>query len=264
MPLIKFDDFELYYEKHGSGPPLLLVTGLGGFADYWAPQIAAFGEHFTVITHDHRGVGQSTHSKIDYSVDQMSDDLVRLMDALKIERAHLLGHSTGGAIGQTIALDHPDRVASLTLSATWTKADPFMQRVFEARKILLRLGGPEPYVRNTATIVSPDWWVNENIAAIEEADARNIARLSEPEIVLSRIDAVLGFDRASEIARIDAPTLVICAADDYLTPLYFSEEISRTIPGAKLHVISKGGHVCSQTRADEFNAAVLPFLLSQR
>ena len=94
MPKAHLGDFEIYYEIHGSGTPVLLVPGLGGAGSYWLPNLADFAEHFKVIVHDHRGTGQSTHAKIRYSVEQMTDDMIRLMDALGIEKAHLVGHST--------------------------------------------------------------------------------------------------------------------------------------------------------------------------
>src|SRR5262245_50958035 len=130
MPKADLGEFEIYYEVHGEGTPLLLVPGLGGTGNYWTPQLERFSKHFQVIVHDHRGTGQSTRSQIEYSVDQMTSDLVKLIDFLGIERAHLVGHSTGGAIGQTMAIEHPDRLLSLVLYATWTTCDPFMRRVF--------------------------------------------------------------------------------------------------------------------------------------
>ena len=106
------------------------MPGLGGVGVYWKPNLPALSAKYRVIVHDHRGAGQSTHSKIRYSVDQMTDDLVRLMDHLKIEKAHLVGHSTGGAIGQTLALKSPERLKSMVLFATWTKADFFFRHLF--------------------------------------------------------------------------------------------------------------------------------------
>ena len=87
---------EIHYETHGSGTPVLLIPGLGGVGSYWAPNIPAFSARHQAIVHDHRGTGGSARSRISYSVDQMTDDLVAVMDHLKIERAHLVGHSTGG------------------------------------------------------------------------------------------------------------------------------------------------------------------------
>src|SRR5580704_18208184 len=134
MPTIALRDAEIYYESHGAGTPVLLVPGLGGVGSYWSPNIPAFSQRHQVIVHDHRGTGSSSRTRMRYSVDQMTDDLVGLMDHLKIEKAHLVGHSTGGAIGQTLAATHPQRLMSLVIYASWTKADPFFRRIFEARR----------------------------------------------------------------------------------------------------------------------------------
>src|ERR1700741_2149756 len=99
MPHIALrDGATLFHETHGSGPPLMLVTGLGGVATFWEPHVQALARHFTVILHGHRGCGRSALSRIEYSVEQMADDALQLMDALGIKRAHWVGHSTGGAM----------------------------------------------------------------------------------------------------------------------------------------------------------------------
>ena len=148
MPKAPVADGEIYYETHGRGVPVLLVSGLGGVASYWVPNIPTFAQKFQVVVHDHRGTGQSTRSRIRYSVDQMTNDLVAVMDHMGIEKAHLVGHSTGGAIGQTMAIVHPDRLLSLVIYASWTKADPFSRRVFEARRALLTEVGVSAYWRH--------------------------------------------------------------------------------------------------------------------
>ena len=101
MPKSSIGDAEIYYERHGQGPTLMLVPGLNGTGVSWRNQVPAFAKHFDVIVHDHRGCGQSTPSKIKYSVDQMASDALKLMDALGVEKAHYLGHSTGGALTVT-------------------------------------------------------------------------------------------------------------------------------------------------------------------
>jgi aminoacrylate hydrolase len=260
MPKANLGEVEIYYESHGSGVPVLLVPGLGGVASYWNPNLPAFSARYRTIIHDHRGTGQSSASKISYSVDQMTDDLLRLMDHLKIERAHLVGHSTGGAIGQTMAATRPERLASLVLYATWTKADPYFRRVFEARRTLLTASGAAAYARSAQVFLYPNWWINQNIALIEEREKVSIANFPAAEIVASRIDAIVAFDRTADLPRIKTPVLVICARDDILTPPYFSEELARRIPGARLKVLEKGGHCASETALDEFNRAVLDFL----
>jgi aminoacrylate hydrolase len=260
MPKVTLGDAEIYYETHGAGTPVLLVPGLGGVGSYWNANIPAISQNHQVVIHDHRGTGQSSRSHIRYSVDQMSDDLLGLMDHLEIEQAHLVGHSTGGAIGQTLAVTHPDRLKSLVIYASWTKADPFFRRVFEARRTLLTAAGPAAYVRAIPVFLYPDWWVNENIDLLEEREEIGIATFPEPDIVASRIDAVVDFDRTADLPSIRTPTLVICAKDDILTPPYFARELAGLIPGAELVLLERGGHCASETSPREFNDAVLGFI----
>jgi aminoacrylate hydrolase len=264
MPKVSIGDGEIYYESHGSGAPLLLVPGLGGTGNYWQPQIADFSKHFRVIIHDHRGTGQSTRSDTTYSVDQMTRDLIRLMDAIGIDRAHLVGHSTGGAIGQTMGIEHPDRLISLVLYSSWTKSDAFMKRVFDIRKTLLSSAGVGAYIKATPVFLFPDWWINENSDALKAADTKLLDGFPSVEIALSRCDAVINFDRVSQLGQIRTPTYVVCAKDDFLTPSYFSEELAKLIPGATLHWLERGGHASSQTVPKDFNKLVLGLLLRQK
>ena len=260
MPKVAVTDGEIYYEAHGAGTPILLVPGLGGVGSYWAPNIPAFSQKYRVVIHDHRGTGQSSRSRIRYSVDQMTDDLLAVMDDLRIAKAHLVGHSTGGAIGQTMAALHPDRLISLVIYASWTKSDPFFQRVFEARRALLIEVGAAAYVRSTPVFLYPNWWINENIRLLEEREQAAIPNFPQPEIGASRIDAILEFDRTADLGRIKTPTMVICAKDDILTPPYFSRELARLIPRAQLVELERGGHCASETNTRDFDEAVLRFI----
>jgi aminoacrylate hydrolase len=260
MPKVVSGDGYIYYETHGTGTPVMLVPGLGGVGSYWNPNVPAFAQRHQVVIHDHRGTGQSSPSLIRYSVDQMTEDLLVVMDHLNIEKAHLVGHSTGGAIGQTLAARHPERLTSLVIYASWTKADPFFRRVFEARRTLLTASGAAAYVRSTAIFLYPDWWINENIGLLEEREKIAIPAFPPAEIVASRIDAIVDFDRTADLPKIKTPTLVICAKDDILTPPYFSRELSRLIPGAEFVELARGGHCASETNTKEFNHAVLEFI----
>jgi len=260
MPKANIGDAEIYYESHGEGEPLLLVSGLGGTAAYWKPNLPALAAKYRVIVHDHRGAGSSTHSKIRYSVDQMTDDVVRLMDHLKIERAHLVGHSTGGAIGQTLAAKSPERIRRMVLFATWDKADFFFRQLFAVRRDLLTRIGKEAYVKAGTLFLYPPWWIRRNERLVTEREALTIQNFPPVEVVASRIDAIVAFDRSADAARIKVPTLVLCAKDDAVTPLYFSEDLAKRIPGAQLVVLPDGGHCASESVPDAFNQAVLDFL----
>ena len=263
MPKISIGDAELYYESTGEGEPLLLVPGLGGQGVFWAQQVKDFARDFRVVVHDHRGTGASTHSRIRYSVEQMADDVLRLMDALKIDSAHFAGHSTGGAIGQVIAQDHPQRLKSLVLSATWAGPDPFFRRLFESRRETLLTCGVESYMRASVLMLAPPWWVRANDALLTEQH-RQAAAVSPPiEVLTSRIDAIVRFDRRARLGEIRTPTLVVVAADDAVTPRFFSDELAERIAGAKLVVLEAGGHYAPACLPEPYNAQVGAFLRGQ-
>ena len=264
MPKISIGDAELYYESHGEGPPLMLVSGLNGVSAFWAQQVPALARDFRVIVHDHRGTGQSTHSRIAYSVDQMAGDVLKLMDKLGIEAAHVAGHSTGGAIGQILAEDQPARVKSLVLSATWAGPDPYFRRLFESRKAILESMGVEAYLRASVLALTTPKWVSENDALIAEQQRAQVAAAAPVEIQASRIDAIIRFDRRARLGQIRCPTLVIVAADDLVTPKFYSDELAGKIPGAKQVVLEYGGHFAPVVSSAAYNAAVGDFLRAHR
>jgi aminoacrylate hydrolase len=264
MPTVSIGDADIYYEEAGKGPALMLVPGLSGLGSFWTQQVREFSRDFRVVIHDHRGTGQSTHSRIRYSVEQMAGDVLRLMDKLGIAAAHLVGHSTGGAIGQVIAQDHPERLQSLVLSATWAGRDPFFRRLFESRKEVLLNLGVEAYLRASVLFLAPPWWVSANDAAIAESHRQAIKAAAPVEVMASRIDAIVAFDRRPRLGEIRTPTLVIVAADDTITPRFYSDELAERIPGAKLVVLEGGGHFVPQIMPEPYNAAVGAFLRAQR
>src|SRR4051794_22363230 len=134
MPKVAIPGGEIYYEESGEGEPLIFASGLNGVARYWQPQVPVFGKGFRVITYDHRGTGSSDRNQREFSVDGMAQDLIALMDALKIERAHLVGLSTGGASGPTIARETPPRPNRPLMCSTWAPRDPRVWGGFLARR----------------------------------------------------------------------------------------------------------------------------------
>jgi aminoacrylate hydrolase len=239
MALFKLrDGAELHYEVHGSGPALFLVAGLGGDGRWWGDNVSELAKQFTVVVHDHRGTARSSLSRIDYSVDQMADDALQLIEGLGYEKVHWCGHSTGGAMGQILAIEHPARIDRLVLSATWAKTDAFFRRLFEVRSLMLRELGPAAYLKSKALETIP-----------------------VPEIVLSRIAAIVAHDRREQLQKVTARTLAVCARDDTVTPLYFTEELVRLIPGARAYVLPDGGHAYPNVHGAEFRRVMTAFLL---
>jgi aminoacrylate hydrolase len=263
MPKADIGNDEIHYEIYGAGPPLMLVAGLGGTADYWNAQIETFAKDYTVIVHDHRGTGQSTHSEIDYSVDQMADDLLALMDVLKIDQAHIVGHSTGAAMAIIISVKSPERLFSAVVYAGWTKADAQLSRCFDVRRALLRNAGVQAYAHATPLFLFPPWFIRDHGVAMNAREPSAVVGLPSAAIMESRMDAVLAFDCTEYAGRVNVPSLVICAEDDFLTPAYYSRELADLIPDAELKILETGAHAVSVTRPDLFNEAVLEFLAKQ-
>lgn len=256
MPLIG----DIHYEEAGSGRPVLLVSGLSGVAAGWSEQVARLAPHYRVITHDHRGTGRSAASRIEYSIAQMADDVLTLMDGLGLERADMVGHSTGGAIVQWLALEHPGRLGRAVLSATWSRPDPYFVRSFAFRKELLRALGPEAYMRASSFTGYPPDWQSANAAVVERMEREGAAAFPDLDIALSRIDAICRFDVHDRLKGIAAPVLVLCAVDDQVVPVHLSHAIERAIPGAVGHYLDWGGHAAPRLAADAYAAAVSGFL----
>lgn len=258
MPLAKRQDCELYWDKQGEGPPLILAAGLGGVGAYWAPNVPALSKHFTVYRFDQRGTGKSSHVPVS-SVEQMSSDLVAVMDEAGLSTAMYLGHSTGAAIGVATALDYPDRLSSLMIYASTTCGDDYRRKVLGLRTKIFDGLGIAAYAQYSTLLLYPPYWINSHPEEVAKIEADIAGQLADPEIQASRFDAILHFDRRDELSRITIPTMVLCANDDILTPRYFSEEYARLIPGSRHLWLERGGHALSRTEPDEFGRIAIQF-----
>ncbi|ATN37236.1 hypothetical protein ACO34A_26070 (plasmid) [Rhizobium sp. ACO-34A] len=263
MPFATVDGSQFYYEITGNGPPLILVTGLAGVASYWDSNLSGLSKHFTVIRYDHRGTGRSVRSEGAYSIELLTQDLVGLMDKLGIASASLIGHSTGGAVGQVIAATHPDRIERMVLYGSWSTLCQQMRICMEMRLDLLNAYGVEAYHKASPLFLYPPRFVCEQWSTLARGIDLAIATTTSKSILAARAEAVIRHDGSPYLAGISAPTLVLVARDDILTPLNASEELARGIPGATLQVMPYGAHAASVCEPEAFNHAVLSFLLNR-
>jgi len=259
-PLIPIGDTALHVVRDGAGPQLLLLVGLGGRCDFWRGTIAAFADRFDCISFDHRKTGDSLPSDIRTTVSVLAADAVALLDRFGIDRAHVVGHSLGGAIAQHIAIHHPERVNKLVLSASWAGPHPAFKSLFALRKQVLAACGPEAYMLQGNLLGNPGWWVAENHQAMMAGIAARLAAFAGVEIEMERMDAVVGHDLRACVPEIRAETLVICARDDGITPLTYSEELARLIPGAQLEVLPTGSHFAPTSVPNDYRARLAAFL----
>ena len=250
----------IHAEVVGDGPDLLLVPGLGGRAQFWDAQIPALSRRYRVIRHDHRGVGRSLPASPARSIAEMANDVLALMDALGIARAHYVGHSTGGAIGQHLALNAKERIDALVLSATWPGPDPLFTSQMLTRKEILRAAGPAVYLMIGTLLATPGAILQRTFVDSQRFLADRLSAFPGVETECIRIDAVIAHDLRARLSEITHRTLVIGAEDDQITPAGFFRELAALIPGAELRVLATGGHFCPMTVPEPYTEALLAFL----
>lgn len=253
----------LWYEWHGpvDAPVVIMSPGLGGSAGYWAPNLAALAARYRVLLYDHRGTARSDKALPEtVTVDAMADDLLALMDALGIARAHLIGHAAGGIIGLAMTLKAPERLNKLIIVNGWVAPDPHFARCFDVRLTLLRKAGPAAYVRAQPIFLYPADWISTNSAALDAEEPFHLSHFPPPENIERRVAALKAFDLADRLAAIDTSVLAIVAADDMLVPASCSDRIEQGIIGARRVTMPWGGHACNITDPVLFNAITLDFL----
>lgn len=257
---VNVGDAEIHVEITGKGPDLFLVAGLGGRGIFWANQVQEFAKHFRVISHDHRGCGKSSPGKVVSGAEQMADDLVAVLDVMNIDKAHMVGHSTGGAICQHIALKHPERLDKLVLSCSWVGPDGYFLQLFRTRQEILISCGPLAYFTTGTYLAMPSTYLQPQMNGSRAYMEDRIAAFPGLEVELSRLATVISHDLRSDIHEITHQTLCIGAKDDQITPLGFTEELGEKIPDAETHLLERGGHFCPIASPEAYSARVLQFL----
>ncbi|MCJ2182355.1 pyrimidine utilization protein D [Novosphingobium sp. 1949] len=254
----------IWFEEHGprDAPALILSSGLGGAAGYWAPNLPALGEHFRVVTYDQRGTGRSDRAgQAQVSVQGMAEDVVRLMDALAIEKAHLIGHALGGAIGIETAIT-TGRIDRLVVVNGWRTLSPHTRRCFAARLALLHGAGIDAFLEAQPLFLYPPDWIASHDGLLTAEVAHHRAAFPGVEAMVQRIAAVQAYrPEPAGLAALDH-LLVIATRDDFLVPYVSALDLAGPVPHAHVASFSWGGHACNVTDASGFNRVVLDFLRS--
>ena len=236
-------------------PVVVLSNSLGATRGMWDPQVPALAERFRVVTYDTRGHGESPAPAGPYSMDDLVDDLVALLDEVGASRAHVVGLSLGGMTAMRLAVREPDRVDRLALLCTSAKPDP---QPFLDRAAAVRSGGTAPLAPTVASR-----WVTPSFAA---GHPDLVARLeamiatADDEGYAACCEVVAGFDLREDLGRITAPTLVVSGAEDPALPPEHQRAIAEGIPGAELLTVSPGAHLANLERTLEVTGALLGHL----
>lgn len=258
---INVPDGTLAYDAAGGGPPVVFLHGAFMDRKSWDHQFPVFARSFRVVRYDIRPFGESTRPDKPYVV---PDDLLRVLDHFKIQRAHLVGHSFGGAAALDFALLHPDRVASLVLAAAPPNglALPADEVKASAAVFAAVKDGDQAILK--AWMGHPIWSVSRTRPAVakelEDITARNLAifRLTSAPYAPVKPAAV---DRLKEVI---APTLVIVGDADTPGIRQGAALEASQIPGATMRIVKGADHGLPIGWADEFNDAVIAFLNARR
>jgi 3-oxoadipate enol-lactonase len=255
------DGVKLHVLDQGKGDPVLWLQGLNAPAAAWAVQLAHFSQTKRSIAPDARGVGQSDAPPGPYTARQLAQDAVAVLDAVQVERAHVVGLSLGGAVAQELALSHPDRVRSLALLSTFATQNPRSRALLEAWRALYPVAIADPKLRKAWELQAYSWLFTDRFWR-SEANVRAALRFAStqppqtPQGFQGQVDAALSHDARDRLPGLRVPTLVLHGALDQLSPKENGEELARLIPGAELLILPDVGHAVNLEGQRAVNGAL--------
>jgi pimeloyl-ACP methyl ester carboxylesterase len=274
---VRVGDIDIAYKIFGNGDPVLLINGYSAPMDFWDPDLLSkLASNYTVIVFNNRGIGNSSSGDKKFTLAQFANDTSGLLDALKIEKADVIGWSMGGMVAQELALNHPDKVRKLVIFAsvcggggsgggggqTTSSSTPEVMPSPEVMKVFTNQSGTsQERIQRILPLMFPEEWRMKNPDYLEK-----IPKSTEtiPNKTLdNQLEAVINWpgtcNRLSEIVQ---PTLVVVGTDDELTVPMNSLQITKEIPGAVLVAVQGGGHALMLQNPEKFSNIVLDFLRS--
>ena len=263
MPFVSATDgTRIHYEVTGrvGRTPVLMIQGLGASKNAWNLQRIAMATRFRIISFDNRGAGRSDKPTEPFTLEQMADDAIAVLDAAGIETAHVVGASMGGVISQIVAVKYPQRVRSLTLVCTACRNHPWRQELLQSWAKTAEEKGMIEVGKEAAQWVMSPRSFRRLVPAFTWMGP--LAALRPRHSFVSQIHAILDTreDLVDQLSTITAPTMVIVGNQDILTPRGDSEEIAERIPNAELVVISGAAHGLMMEHSSTFNKILIEFL----
>jgi len=267
MPKTTTNNITIDYEITGDGPPLVLIAGLGYPKWMWHKMLPGLAAHFRVITFDNRGVGESDKPAGPYTAQMLAADTVGLMDALGIEKAHVMGHSMGGFIAQALVLDTPDRVDRLILSATNFGGPRHIPVTPEAMAVLTDTSTPPlERLRNGILISCTPGFGDAHPEIVEEwltwraTHPLDLAGYqAQMSIGLGLMSEAAAFEH--KLPAVQHETLILFGADDKVVPPGNADLLAAQLPNSTVAILPHAGHFFPFDATDAAVAAVVSFLV---
>lgn len=262
MPEIVQAANRIYYESHGTGYPLVMIRGLGSNADHWYAQVPDLSIQYRVIVFDNRGIARSSDPGGPFGVRDMAEDTIGMMDALQIEKAHIVGLSMGGMVAQELALRYPQRVNGLVLVVTHCGGAHQVNAAEEVMRTVRRMAvddSPDARAQAAGVFFAPQTLQEHPHIALEYAQI-SMKHPAGAETLQRQLEAIQTHDAYDRLDRIQADTLVLTGELDVLVPPANSAILAERIARAELAIIPGGGHQILIEQPEACNRTMLAFL----
>ena len=264
MATMTCNGINIAWEERGSGDPLVLIMGLSARGSVWEEHIKEYEKHFRCIIVDNRGAGDSDKPEGPYTTKMMADDVADLIKGLNLGKCHVAGISMGGAIGQELAINHPELVRSLVLVSTWAKCDPYALQVFDHFKDMRKVSSPADFMKLLQLwIFAPPFFLSEEVREnLKEGCETAHEDYMELHAFCAQADACMSHDTVDRVGQIKCPTLITVGDQDIFTPLKFSEQLNDLIDGSELLVLPHTGHAHHWEDLETYNTKTAEFMLN--
>lgn len=263
MPKVKANNITINYDQQGTGEPLILIPYLAADHACYAFQVAEYAKHFTCISLDLRGTGETDKSEGAYSTELLADDIAAFMQAAGIRKAHISGLSLGAAVGMWLAAKHPDKVQSLSLHSGWPKTDTFIKTVVEGWQVMSKALQSVPQM--VILSIFP-WCFTPELYGAKPDYIQSLAdfvrsRPAQPLAdFIQQSNAVMAHDAEAQLGRITAPTQITFGRGDLVTSTRFADRMHSRIRNSEVLVFEGCAHAPIYEKVEEFNQKTLGFL----
>jgi 3-oxoadipate enol-lactonase len=260
MPFIEHQGIRVFFDVHGDGPPVVLGHSFLCSGEMWANQLGPLARRFRIINIDFRGHGQSGEVREPFTLYDLVDDFVAVLDHLNIERAVWAGLSIGGMVALRAALVARDRVSALILVDTHAGSErPYRKLKYRALALGVKFVGSQPFLPAIASMMFGPTTRKTNPTLVREWKAR-FATVHVPSILyglgaLNRRDSIV-----HRLNEIDVPSLVIVGEEDTSLPPAYSTQIAEAVTDSSLITISRSGHLSAIEQPETVTTAMLGFL----
>ena len=251
---------ELWTERRGQGPDVLLIAALGDPAEAWQPQLDGLSDRYLLTAFDNRGAGRTPLAEGRLLATTMADDAAALLRTLEVPSAHVAGYSMGSAIAQELALRHPESVRSLVLMSTYARPDALWRSQLNFWRWLAEVAPSERafFEAFFTWVYTPRAHADGTVGQLVE-EALAFPHKQSVEAFQAQVDVCLGHDTVDRLPEIGAPTLVLSGELDIILPPRFGRSVAAGIPNARFEVMPGEAHQPFQEVPDEFNARVEAF-----